>query len=436
MGSLALAEKIFKAAQKHPNEKPTTDALKAVVKAEKGLDIKDVEALLREAAAQDGKVVRTAWDVAFVNACTGSRDKREYILELVDITPASEKSFNASAEVEQARVTEALELCFKLRVFSSETCVTLGNEFQKAELNSEALILFRRSCKLLAAAQYTLFEVVNCRHATKSQKDALRRNLCMVFFLYSVSVQKMALLAQLSPYLNKVTVDLCHKVAWLCADQARDMNKWHLKARVDFIKCLMLCGKLIEDETSKGAPTELKILREEVKSAGNQFFPSLKKTPMGEPDKSSTDPDHEKKIRDTLKQLLNTHKLRDRINEKVAAAKEKQETKAQKGLEIAEGLKKKAEKERKLEEQKEQKKQKKAEEAAINKILGKSETPKTLKSKKKSKKSQGTLSKTSSDDGEDLGLFEKVTAGAILSAVVIGTGFALWKLRHRLTKSA
>ena len=33
---------------------------------------------------------------------------------------------------------------------------------------------------------------------------------------------------------------------------------------MDFIKCLMLCGKLIEDETSKGAPTELKILREEV----------------------------------------------------------------------------------------------------------------------------------------------------------------------------
>ena len=46
-----------------------------------------------------------------------------------------------------------------------------------------------------------------------------------------------------------------------------------------------------------------------------------------------------------------------------------QETKAQKGLEIAEGLKKKAEKERKLEEQKEQKKQKKAEEVWVQGLV-------------------------------------------------------------------
>ena len=118
-------------------------------------------------------------------------------------------------------------------------------------MDAEALVSFRRSCKLLAAAESVLLDLINCSHSSLESRKTLRRNLAVIFNAHSTSMRKMAVLAEKAAYVPRVTVSCCNDVAKLCAESAVDMNKYFLKVPfiifdrmrlVVLLSCLVLAG--------------------------------------------------------------------------------------------------------------------------------------------------------------------------------------------------
>jgi len=457
---LQRAVAIFTSVKQDKDGKSSLSELIAATQTnEPEVDLTRLQCLLEQGGfvmeGEDAQMMsKASWIVMFSKATGPTEPRKEYIIELESVEWADgampqrgmKPLPKESEEEEQARVQSTLEEAHRTRSQGAQALVT-GNMFQAAKMDAEALVAFRRACKLYSAAETMLMTLTNARQAGKLQKEAVKRNLGVVLNNHSMCLRKMALLAEKATYVPKVTVNLCNEVAKRCAKQAKDMSKYYLKARFQYVECLAHCG--VEDDRAKGtksATTEWDLVKKELKTIeAEKFFIQISKDCLAVPIKEK-----EKHAEEMYKQ----YRLKDRlikslmVEKKEETKKKEEAAKAKKGDVFKIDFAKQEEKEKKKEELRKkaaaEEEKKRAEQQRAAEIKRKMEEMLPggggVSSRNHSNRVPVAAPKVSPEEeaavaGDLLAEATPVIAAAAVAATAVcGVGLWLWKIRSRLTK--
>lgn len=428
------------AADKKSNKKKPDPSLDELLEATKqGEPEIDMERLRELLEKESEKVNKASWICLFSKAAITVEDRRyEYVLELKELTwtdgaplkrgmPPPPKE---TEKEEQDRVEQTLEDTKKVRGKGAKALLA-GRMFEESKMHAEALVAYRRACKIYAAAESMLMSLANAKQAQKSQRETVKRTLGVVLHNHSSCLRSLAVLAAEAPagnYVPKVTVNLCNEVAKRCAKQAKDMSKYYLKARIHYVACLVHCGVLEDDygNNAKGATSELKQLQDRVDTIEiEKFFLEISKEDhKADPVKKEKHADYImrewKKMKAPVKTLLD-----QKTQEKKELEKEEKKRKLEqdkiKAQSAGEKLKPKTSSGFKIDFEK----SKKREEARKKKEEDRKAKEDEEKAAKDHENVEGDLIKTA---------LPMLSAAVIATGAVAGVGVWLWKMRNRLTK--